>query len=86
MHEEDRKLVSRWMSRDTAAFNEFFADYFPRLFRFTLRRVNDDPEAARDIVQAALTRGGCSGRAIEPDGPIRRAAARSVPVHRCAGC
>lgn len=45
------------MSRDTAAFNEFFADYFPRLFRFTLRRVNDDQEAARDIVQAALARG-----------------------------
>jgi RNA polymerase sigma-70 factor (ECF subfamily) len=57
MHEEDRKLAERLMSRDGAAFNEFFADYFPRLFRFTLRRVNDDQEAARDIVQAALTRG-----------------------------
>ena len=57
MHEEDLKLVRRLMSRDHAAFREFFDDYFPRLFRFALRRVNEDPEAARDIVQAALTRG-----------------------------
>lgn len=45
------------MARDRVAFNAFFEDYFPRLFRFALRRVNDDQEAARDIVQAALTRG-----------------------------
>lgn len=57
MHEEDLKLVSRLMSRDQAAFQEFFDDYFPRLFRFTLRRVNDDQDDARDIVQAAMTRG-----------------------------
>ncbi len=57
MHEEDIKLVGRMMSRDQAAFREFFDDYFPRLYRFTLRRVSDDPEAARDVVQAALTRG-----------------------------
>ena len=57
MHAEDIKLVGRLMSRDQAAFQEFFHDYFPRLFRFTVRRVGDDPEAARDIVQAALTRG-----------------------------
>ncbi|MHB1869841.1 MAG: RNA polymerase sigma factor [Steroidobacteraceae bacterium] len=57
MHAEDIKLVGRLMSRDQVAFQEFFDDYFPRLFRFTVRRVGDDPEAARDIVQAALTRG-----------------------------
>ncbi len=57
MHSEDIKLVGRLMSRDQAAFQEFFDDYFPRLFRFTVRRVGDDPEVARDIVQAALTRG-----------------------------
>lgn len=57
MHAEDTKLVDRMMSRDQAAFREFFDDYFPRLFRFILRRVNGDQEAARDIVQAALTRG-----------------------------
>lgn len=57
MHEDDLKLVGKLMSRDHAAFREFFDDYFPRLFRFTLRRVDGDEEVARDIVQAALGRG-----------------------------
>jgi RNA polymerase sigma-70 factor (ECF subfamily) len=57
MHEDDLKLVGKLMAREHAAFREFFDDYFPRLFRFTLRRVNGDQEAARDIVQAALVRG-----------------------------
>ena len=57
MHEDDLKLVGKLKSRDAAAFREFFDDYFPRLFRFTLRRVEGDEEAARDIVQAALIRG-----------------------------
>ena len=56
MHEEDIKLVGRLLSQEQAAFREFFDDYFPRLFRFALRRIDDDQEAARDIVQAALTR------------------------------
>lgn len=63
MHAEDIKLVGRLMSPDQAAFQEFFDDYFPRLFRFTVRRVGDDQEAAHDIVQAALTRGV---RRLEP--------------------
>ncbi|NNM62654.1 MAG: RNA polymerase sigma factor [Steroidobacteraceae bacterium] len=57
MHQEDLELVRKLLSRDDAAFREFFDDYFPRLFRFTLRRVQGDEEVARDIVQAALTRG-----------------------------
>ncbi len=57
MHEDDLKLVGKLLSRQHTAFREFFDDYFPRLFRFALRRVNGDQEAARDIVQAALVRG-----------------------------
>lgn len=57
MHEDDLKLVGKLMSRDQAAFREFFDDYFPRLFRFVVRRVHGDEEAARDIAQAALIRG-----------------------------
>jgi RNA polymerase sigma-70 factor (ECF subfamily) len=57
MHEDDLKLARKLLSRDHVAFREFFEDYFPRLFRFTLRRVDGDEEAARDIVQAALVRG-----------------------------
>jgi RNA polymerase sigma-70 factor (ECF subfamily) len=57
MYTEDLALVGRLLSRDDAAFRAFFDDYFPRLFRFILRRLNGDEEAARDIVQAALSRG-----------------------------
>ena len=57
MHHEDLKLVRKLLSRDDASFREFFDDYFPRLFRFVLRRLNGDEEAARDVVQAALVRG-----------------------------
>lgn len=56
MHEDDLKLAGKLMARDSVAFREFFDDYFPRLFRFTLRRVDGDQEAARDIVQATLIR------------------------------
>lgn len=57
MHEDDLKLAGKLLSRDEAAFREFFDDYFPRLFRFALRRLNGDEEAARDIVQSGLVRG-----------------------------
>lgn len=57
MHHDDLKLVRKLLSRDDGAFREFFDDYFPRLFRFVLRRVNADEEVARDVVQAALIRG-----------------------------
>lgn len=57
MHEEDRQLVAKLLAEDGATFQLFFQDYFRRLFRFILRRVDGDAEAARDIVQAALTRG-----------------------------
>ena len=57
MHEEDQELVVKLLADDGPAFRLFFKDYFPRLFRFILRRVDGDDEAARDIVQAALTKG-----------------------------
>src|SRR3954466_7235544 len=49
----ERELVRRMLSGDEAAFDEFFADYFPRLFRFAVLRLRD-PDAAEDIVQTAL--------------------------------
>jgi len=56
MHPEDRQLVRLLLKGDEVAFREFFSDYFPRLFRFILRRAGSDEDAARDIVQAALAR------------------------------
>ena len=57
MHEEDRQLVGKLLAEDEPTFRLFFQDYFPRLFRFILRRIDGDDEAARDVAQAALTKG-----------------------------
>ena len=50
---DDLKLVERMRSGDERAFDEFFGAYFPRLFRFALRRLGNE-DAAEDVVQAAL--------------------------------
>jgi RNA polymerase sigma-70 factor (ECF subfamily) len=49
----ERELVRRMLGGDEGAFDEFFADYFPRLFRFAVLRLRD-PDAAEDIVQTTL--------------------------------
>jgi len=49
----DRDIVRRMLGGDAGAFDEFFADYFPRLFRFAVLRVRDH-DAAEDIVQNSL--------------------------------
>jgi RNA polymerase sigma-70 factor (ECF subfamily) len=52
----ERELVRRMLAGDENAFDEFFADYFPRLFRFAVLRLRD-PDAAEDIVQTSLIAG-----------------------------
>ena len=47
------ELVRRMLGGDEGAFDEFFADYFPRLFRFAVLRLRD-ADAAEDIVQTSL--------------------------------
>jgi RNA polymerase sigma-70 factor (ECF subfamily) len=49
----ERELVRRMLGGDEVAFDEFFADYFPRLFRFAVLRVRDQ-DAAEDLVQNSL--------------------------------
>lgn len=39
---------------DKQAFDAFFKEYFPRLFRFTLLRVDNDPDLAEEIVQRTM--------------------------------
>ena len=39
---------------DANAFDEFFREYFPRLFRFSLLRTDGDPELAEEIVQRTM--------------------------------
>jgi RNA polymerase sigma-70 factor (ECF subfamily) len=51
---DDRALVAAMLEGDERAFSEFFADYFPRVYRFALPRLNRNAEAAQDVVQATL--------------------------------
>ena len=52
--EKDRSLAARVAAGDQGAFDEFFKEYFPRLFRFTLTRVDNSEELAEEIVQRTM--------------------------------
>jgi RNA polymerase sigma-70 factor, ECF subfamily len=52
---DDRVLVKRLLAGQEPAFEEFFAAYFPPLFRFASARLRDAP-AAEEVVQATLCR------------------------------
>jgi len=51
---EDVKLAKALMKNDEKVFNYFFESYFPRLYRFTIARVDGDKELTKDIVQETL--------------------------------
>jgi RNA polymerase sigma-70 factor (ECF subfamily) len=53
----DLALARRLMAGDEAAFEEFFADYFPRLYRFACARLAGNEDAVEEVVQSALIRG-----------------------------
>ena len=52
--EHDRSLATNVAAGDQGAFDAFFREYFPRLFRFTLTRVNNNEELAEEIVQRTM--------------------------------
>jgi RNA polymerase sigma-70 factor, ECF subfamily len=52
----DLDLVRRILAGDESACEEFFADYFPRLYRFALSRLAGDEQAVEDVVQLTLIR------------------------------
>jgi RNA polymerase sigma-70 factor (ECF subfamily) len=52
--EKDRSLAARVAAGDQGAFDIFFKEYFPRLFRFTLTRVDNNEELAEEIVQRTM--------------------------------
>lgn len=54
--DNDAELVGRMLEGDERAFNAFFDAYFPRLYRFALPRLGRQEDAAKDVVQAALTK------------------------------
>lgn len=53
---ESTELVQRMLRGDEKAFTAFFDDYFPRVYRFALPRLNGDAEAAAEVVQATLVK------------------------------
>jgi RNA polymerase sigma-70 factor, ECF subfamily len=65
----DRSLASRVAAGDQDAFDGFFREYFPRLYRFVLSRVDNNPELAEEIVQRTMCivvrkMGSCRGEAL----------------------
>lgn len=53
----DLALARRLVAGDEAAFDEFFAAYSSRLYRFALGRLDGNEDAAEEIVQRVLIRG-----------------------------
>lgn len=54
MTSADLHLVERLRRGERAAFESFFQQYHPKLYRFALRRLRGDVQAAEDAAQAAL--------------------------------
>lgn len=53
----DQELIAAMLAGDEAAFRSFFEIYFPRVYRFALPRLGGEIEAAKEVVQATLTKG-----------------------------
>ena len=52
--EQDRQLARDVADGKADAFDAFFKEYFPRLFRFALGRVDNDPALAEEVVQRTM--------------------------------
>jgi RNA polymerase sigma-70 factor (ECF subfamily) len=56
MSTSEQDLVTKLRRGDARAFDQFFSEYYPKLFRFAKRRTPFDPAAAEDVAQATLCR------------------------------
>lgn len=54
--EEERTLVHEMRAGRESAFDVFTESYVPGLYRFARRRLNDDRELTRDVVQSTMCR------------------------------
>lgn len=50
----DRALARQIASGSVEAFDDFFNEYFPRLFRFTMARTDGNYELAEEVVQRTM--------------------------------
>lgn len=55
-HPQDLQLARRIASGDRLAFDAFFQDIFPKLYRFVLLRTQHDEDATQDLCQKAMER------------------------------
>jgi len=53
-HKVDLMLAKQLSGGDDKVFDAFFRDYFPRLYRFAVTRLESDEDAVKDIVQTTL--------------------------------
>jgi len=56
MNISDGELVERLLRGDRRAFEQFFNEYYPKLYRFVKRRMPRDAATAEDIAQGTLCR------------------------------
>jgi RNA polymerase sigma-70 factor (ECF subfamily) len=56
MNEIDHELVGRLVRGERTAFDEFFNEYYPKLYRFVKRRMPADSAGCEDVAQATLCR------------------------------
>jgi RNA polymerase sigma-70 factor (ECF subfamily) len=50
----ETELIRRMLAGEERAFNTFFENYFPRVYRFALPRLGGDVEAAKEVVQTTM--------------------------------
>lgn len=55
-HEQDRRCARALLAGEAKAFDAFFGEYFPRLYRFVLPRVEFSVADAQDVCQETLLR------------------------------
>ena len=53
-YQSDKAVVGRLLDGDEAAFEAFFETYFSRLYRFAITRLDNNGDAAEEVVQATL--------------------------------
>jgi RNA polymerase sigma-70 factor, ECF subfamily len=54
MLHNDLDLARQLLAGDERAFDAFFAEYFPRLYRFARTRLGGDDDAAEEVAQTTL--------------------------------
>jgi RNA polymerase sigma-70 factor (ECF subfamily) len=50
----ETELIRRMLAGEERAFNTFFENYFPRVYRFALPRLGGDVEATKEVAQTTM--------------------------------